>query len=265
MDDEPAVQTSHNALVAAAEVEIAAPPHSLFWSAVGAGLAIAFSFLAASGARAAAPPGWEHVLGALAYPLGFAIVVMGRYQLFTENTLPPVALVLERLAPVSCLGRVWGLVLLGNLLGASAVGGFLAWPGLLTPGVAEAAVHVASVVHAPDPGVVFGRAVIAGWLVAAMVWLVHRVDRGAGLAVIWVCASLMPLLHLEHVVVGTVEAMWALASGLAPLGAVAVHLGVTLIGNTLGGVLLVALLNHARTDRVQPDRPRLPARAWLLG
>ena len=32
----------------------------------------------------------------LAYPLGFLIVIIGRQQLFTENTLFPVALVLEQ-------------------------------------------------------------------------------------------------------------------------------------------------------------------------
>lgn len=56
----------------------------------------------------------------LFYPLGFITVILGRVQLFTENTLYPVALVLARKKHVLSTLRLWSLVLPENVLGAAA-------------------------------------------------------------------------------------------------------------------------------------------------
>ncbi|MEZ4321941.1 MAG: formate/nitrite transporter family protein [Myxococcota bacterium] len=259
------VDQLHASLVSKAEAEVRVAPTSLFWSALGAGLAIAFSFLAAAAAAAAAPPDWSALAGSMAYPLGFLIVVGGRYQLFTENTLPPVARVLERLDSVPSLLKLWGIVLFGNVVGAAAIGMVIAIPGVLPEHVSEAAAGLLTLTHHTGMLAVFGRAVLAGWLVAAMVWLLHRMSAKATLPVVWACTFVMPLLSLEHVVVGSVEATWAVGAGLVAPASALRHLGVTLVGNTVGGVLLVALLNHARTGTPDPDLPRLSLRHWLLG
>ncbi|MCB9673579.1 MAG: formate/nitrite transporter family protein [Alphaproteobacteria bacterium] len=261
----PFVDRLHHDLVTEAGIEAHAPSASLFWSAVGAGLAISFSFLAGAAAAAAVPTSWAGLATAFAYPLGFLIVVGGRYQLFTENTLPPVARVLERLDTVPSLLRLWSIVLVGNLAGALVVGAFLGVPGVLPDPVAEAGLAMLTLdAHVPAFAI-FARALLAGWLVAGMVWLIHRMDGSATIPVLWACTAVMPLLHLEHVVVGSVEAAWAVQVGVATPALAARHLLITLAGNTAGGVLLVAILNHARTARAHPDRPRLPWRSWLFG
>jgi formate/nitrite transporter FocA (FNT family) len=259
----PQADRAHASFVeeAGAEMRVAGP--ALFWSALGAGLAIAFSFIAAAGAYAAAPEGWQAMAAALAYPVGFVMVIGGRYQLYTENTNPPVLRVLERLTTVPALLRLWAIVLAGNAVGAVLVGSALALPGLLPAELVEAAPHVASVLHDTSLGVVFGRAVLAGWLVAALVWLLHRMEGGE-LPLIWAMITVMPLLHLEHIVVGTVEASWAVASGLLAIGPALAHLAVTLVGNTVGGVVLVAVVNVARTREVHPQIERLDLQTWLF-
>ncbi len=259
----PQADQAHASFVEEAGAEMRVAPAALFWSALGAGLAISFSFIAAAGAWAAAPEEWRAIAAALAYPLGFVLVIGGRYQLYTENTNPPVLRVLERLTPVPALLRLWGIVLAGNAVGAVLVGSALAWPGLLPDGLVSAAPHVASVLHDTTLGVVFGRAVLAGWLVAALVWLHHRMPSSE-LMLTWALITAMPLLHLEHVVVGTVEASWAVASGLLAVGPALAHLGVTLLGNTLGGVVLVAVVNVARTREVHPEKERLDLQDWLF-
>ena len=57
----------------------------------------------------------------LFYPLGFIVVILGRAQLFTENTLYPVALVLATRKNVAATARLWAIVLPMNVLGALCV------------------------------------------------------------------------------------------------------------------------------------------------
>jgi len=251
-------------LVARARATLTRSHAARFWSSVGAGLAIAFSFLAAAAATAAAPEGWGPLAAAAAYPLGFVLVVGGRYQLFTENTLAPVARVLERLSSVPRLLSVWAVILVGNLVGAVAVGLFLAVPGVLPVRVHEAAPQVMSVVHEISMVSVFGRAMLAGWLVAAMVWLLHRMKKASPMLVVWSMTALMPLLQLEHIVVGSVEAVYTWRMGLREAWPLFAHLWMTLLGNIAGGVLLVTVINHARTTAAVPLRTRLTWREmWL--
>lgn len=77
--------------------------------------------------------------GELLYPLGFIYIIIGNYQLYTENTLPPVALVLERLASVPRLLRIWIVVFLANAVGAGIGTYVLANTGVLSVGAVEAA------------------------------------------------------------------------------------------------------------------------------
>src|SRR5512142_1558731 len=68
----------------------------LFFSGLSGGLNISFGFMAVAAAHALAPDPWKTLLATAAYPLGFLLVILPRAQLFTENTLTPVVLVLEK-------------------------------------------------------------------------------------------------------------------------------------------------------------------------
>ena len=77
--------------------ELDRPLHNLFISAVSAGLAMGISgFGVAVLLHVLGGEGADEALAFLAYPLGFLIVIIGRQQLFTENTLFPVTLVLDQ-------------------------------------------------------------------------------------------------------------------------------------------------------------------------
>ncbi|MHB1744918.1 MAG: formate/nitrite transporter family protein, partial [Acidobacteriaceae bacterium] len=54
----------------------------------------------------------------LAYPIGFIAVIVGRAQLFTENTLYPVALMFAERRHFRTTLRLWSIVLPSNLAGA---------------------------------------------------------------------------------------------------------------------------------------------------
>ncbi len=92
----------------------------LFFSGLSGGLNISFGFMATAVAQAQAPDPYRTLLATLAYPLGFLLVILPRAQLFTENTLTPVVLALEEPSPhtIGSTLRIWGVVLLANLIGA---------------------------------------------------------------------------------------------------------------------------------------------------
>src|SRR4051794_39640626 len=94
---------------------------SLAWSGLAAGMSMGFSFIAQGLIKHHLPSAaWEPLLTKFGYSIGFMIVILGRQQLFTENTLTVILpLLLHKTARV--LGnvlRLWTIVLLANLAGA---------------------------------------------------------------------------------------------------------------------------------------------------
>ena len=257
-------------VVASADEEIGVSARELFFSGLAAGFAITLTFLANATATALYPE--NDLIAAVLYPIGFIYIVMGRYQLYTENTLPPVALVLTRLASLPLLGRVWGIVLAGNVLGA-ALGVFvLAQAAVFTPEAAHAATEIGREGIAAGSWALFFKALFAGWIVAGVVWLDHAArDSVTRFLLVYLAFYAISALGLYHVVVTAADTMYLIFTGAA--GVISSVLGFwvpVLLGNTIGGVFLVALVNYAQTgeDRVPrlvTGNEVLSTREWLLG
>src|SRR3954471_21268938 len=97
---------------------------ALFFSGLAAGLSMGFSLISEGLLRACLPDApWRPAIAKLGYSVGFLIVVLGRQQLFTENTLTVVLPVLRRRAAwvLWKMLRLWGIVLVANLIGALGV------------------------------------------------------------------------------------------------------------------------------------------------
>ena len=78
-----------------------------------------------------------------------------------------------------------------------------------------------------------------------MVWLLPSA-RSARLLIVLLVTSVVAIGRLSHIIAGSVDAAYAVLSGLAPFSDyVWKFLLPTLLGNTVGGVALVAVLNHA--------------------
>lgn len=258
-------------LVATADEEFVRPVRLLFWSGLAAGLSVALSFVARA-AVIAETGAAGHLSGNLLYPVGFLIIMLGRYQLFTENTLPPVVLVLARIASVPLLLRLWGVVLTANVLGAGLMAWVLASTGVLDPSSAAAALELAQHGLQIAWGDLFWKGVFAGWLVASLVWLNHAArDTITRFFLVFAIMFLIPTADLFHCIVGACEILYLVFRGGASLGEAAggFFLPVAL-GNTIGGVLLVAIVNFAQTQtghsphRLPQDRS-LTWRQWLFG
>ena len=258
-------------LVASADEEFVRPPRLLFFSGLAAGLSVALSFVARASVTAATG-GEAALVSNLLYPVGFLIIVLGRYQLYTENTLAPVVLVLARIASIRMLLRLWGIVLAANLLGATIMGWILAHTGVFDPDSIAAAMEIAQHPFHTTWDDIFWKAVFAGWLVASMVWLNHAArDTITRFFLVFAIMFLVPTADLYHCITGTSEAMFFVFRGGVSFAEAVTHFLIPVVlGNTVGGVLLVALVNFAQTRTGSfPDRDvrggTLTWRRWLFG
>ena len=67
--------------------------------------------------EAVMPEATAHLIGSLTFGIGFAFLVIGRSELFTENFMVPISAAIRRHAGGSALLRLWVGTLIGNLLG----------------------------------------------------------------------------------------------------------------------------------------------------
>ena len=266
----PSSEVVHRAICAEGQSELARSTQALMWSGLAAGLSMSFSFIAQALLHAHTPHAkWQPLITALGYPLGFLIVVLGRQQLFTENTLTVVLPFFSkpRAKTLANIGRVWTVVLLANVAGALLVAFVLARTEAVSHETYESMRAVARhIVETPFP-VTLLRAIFAGWLIALMAWLLPYAETSR-VFVIAVLAYVIGVAHFSHVVAGSVDAGFLLFTHESTLSEVLTRFFVpTLIGNILGGLVLVAAINHAQAkagrspDHESPDRERLDREA----
>ncbi len=230
------------------EAEIRRSVDALAWSGLAAGLSMGFSFLAMSLLRAALPDApWRPLLDSFGYSLGFVIVILGRQQLFTESTLTAVlpTLTSRTLRALLATLRLWGIVLASNLIGTFIFAALITPSGIFSPEVRASLLAVARESISGSFGPTLLKAVFAGWLIALMVWLLPNA-RSARLFVIILLTYIVGIGRFSHIVAGSTDAIFAVFTRQASFVDYLVRFLIpTLIGNTIGGVSLVALLNHA--------------------
>ena len=222
---------------------------ALAWSGLAAGLSMGFSFLVEGLLHSHLPDAsWRPLIAKFGYSVGFVIVILGSQQLFTENTLTPIVPLLshrtaERFRNVM---RLWGTVLVTNLAGALVFALVLAKLQVVDPPVHGAFAEISARAMRSGFRVTLLHAIYAGWLIAVMVWMIPA-SRPQELLLVVFMTYLVGLGGFAHIIAGATEVFYAGFRDLAGWGAVVLgYLVPTLIGNVLGGVTLVAALNHAQ-------------------
>lgn len=229
--------------------ELRRPASSLWWSGVAAGLALALSAAGASMFHAYLPDdGPSHLIIPLGYIIGFLIVIFGRLQLFTENTI---AAVLPLAAQFSAenwgrVGRLWGIVFAANLFGAIIAALVFSYSPMLLPEIYEALIEISEKAVVQPWMTVFGRAVPAGFLIAALVWMMPSA-KGSEFLVVSAIIYVLVLGGFTHVIVGATEAFVLLLEGqISPWHASFGFILPALLGNVAGGAALFAMLAYAQ-------------------
>ena len=217
----------------------------------------------------------QPLLGAVLFPVGFVLLYLLGYDLLTGVfTLGPLALYAKRPGlKLRHLWRNWGLVFLGNFLGAFTVAvlmaiyftyGFSAEPSPVGQAIGEIG-HGRTVGYA-DHGAagmltLVVRGILCNWMVSTGIVAFMMSDTLVGKVVgMWLPIMLFFYMGFEHSIVN----MFLFPSGLMLGGdfSIADYLVwneiPTVIGNLVGGLTFVGLTLYFTHVRTAPDR-RPPA------
>ncbi|NIP79558.1 MAG: formate/nitrite transporter family protein [Gemmatimonadetes bacterium] len=231
------------------EEELARPSAALFFSGLAAGLSMGFSLLAEGFLHTYLPEAaWTPLVSKLGYSVGFLMVILGSQQLFTENTLTAIIPLLARRTGSALLNvcRLWGVVLLANLLGAAIFAWGIAHTSVLDPVFHESLRVIGLEAAEGTTAQLILQGIFAGWLIALMVWMLPA-TQGGKTAIIVLMTYLIGLGGFPHIIAGSVEVLYAVAIGGLPWTEYLIGWApATLLGNILGGVALVSALNYAQ-------------------
>ena len=229
------------------ESELERATSALAWSGLAAGLSMGFSMAGKAALKHHLPEAdWTPLITNLGYSFGFLIVILGRQQLYTENTLTVILpfLMRKKMSVLANIARLWTVVLLTNLLGALAFAVVMARTTVVSPGVQEAMRKLGEEALRHDFATTVLRGIFAGWLIALMVWLLPFAEQ-LRVVVIILITYLVGVAEFPHIVAGAVDVFFVAAEGTRGWGEVVSRFIVpVLLGNTIGGVTLVALLGH---------------------
>jgi formate/nitrite transporter FocA (FNT family) len=237
----------HEAIRMEGTEELDRPSSSIAWSGLAAGLTMGCSMLGQGLLRAALPDTpWRELIAAFGYSLGFLFVTMGRQQLFTETTLTVMLPVLHRTHRFSAVARYWTIVFVTNIVATLLFAAAASIPHLFSPEAVRAFTDLGVKAASWGFAVTLIKAVFAGWLIALMVWLMPAASS-AKFVVILLVTWLISVAQFSHVIAGSIEAAFAAIHGAIGWDSYAIgFLLPALIGNSIGGVVFVALLNHAQ-------------------
>ncbi|MFL5057746.1 MAG: formate/nitrite transporter family protein [Microvirga sp.] len=239
----------HETIRAEGESELERTAHALLFSGVAAGLSMGFSLVAQGVLQSRLPDApWRELVSNFGYTVGFLIVVLGRQQLFTENTLTPILPLLHNrdLHTLWRVLRLWGLVLAANIAATWVFAAVAAHTQVFDAEAKAAFAEISRHAIAGPFSTTFLKAVFAGWLIALMVWLLPAAE-GARPLIIIIVTYVVALPHLAHIIAGSVDAFYLVAIGEAGYGDYLTRFFVpTLLGNVVGGVALVAVLNYGQ-------------------
>ncbi|WP_435180002.1 formate/nitrite transporter family protein [Halorussus sp. AFM4] len=187
------------------------------------------------------------ILVANAYAVGFIFVVVGRSELFTEHTSLAVVPVLNGQASVVDLARLWGIIYVFNLIGGTIFAALAVHigPQLATIDPSAFRQIASGLVHYSWSTMLLA-AVLAGWLMGLMTWLVAAGRNTISQAFfVWLVAVVIGLAHLPHSIAGSVEVLLGVFSSSAITVSDFGHFLLwSTIGNVVGGSVFVGLLKY---------------------
>jgi formate/nitrite transporter FocA (FNT family) len=231
------------------EEEMERPLTSLWWSGVAAGLSISFSLLSQAILITHLPEAsWQPLVVSFGYCIGFIMAVLSRQQLFTESTITAVLPVAADVTwgNIIRMARLWAIVLAANLAGTLFAALFCTFTPVLSPDIYNGMLEISRDLLAFGWWEMVFRAIAAGFLMAAMVWLMPGAER-AQFHIIALMTWLIAVGGFTHIVAGSMESYLLIFSGeWAWWRMIAEFMIPVLIGNMIGGTALFALIAYAQ-------------------
>ncbi|HEX3986992.1 MAG TPA: formate/nitrite transporter family protein [Acidobacteriaceae bacterium] len=246
--DRPTANEIYEQVSRNARRELQRPAKALAISGIVGGLTMGLTGLSVSVVSALLGPApWSQFVAQLFYPMGFMAVILGRGQLFTENTLYPVALILAERRYWGSTARLWAMVFPSNVAGAFLFALLAARTKALQPAVLHALVAMGTQAASPDMRHVFWSGVVGGWMIAMVAWLVSGSHSITGsVAIIWALTFIVGMGHFAHCIATSGEILAAVLAHGVTLGHYCRWLLAATLGNISGGVVLVTLLEYGQ-------------------
>lgn len=226
-------------------------PSSIILSSVTAGLEIGFSYLLIGSlfyflsGKISETAIFKNI--ALVYPIGFVLVILGQSILFTEQTSLLTLPVLNRKRSLNSLFKIWSLVIFGNLIGGFLIALTLVWIGpRLNLFDIETIEKIALHVIKPDSFTILISAILAGWLMGLLSWLLSSATETISrIFIIFLITGTMSFTGLHHSIIGNVEVFSGMISSpnIEFLDYFRFQ-SLALFGNAVGGAFFVALLKY---------------------
>ena len=222
--------------------------HALAFSGIAGGMTMGLTGLGVAIAQSTLGEGqWSEFAANLLYPLGFIAVIIGRAQLFTENTLYPVIIVLDERGKLTNMLRLWATVFFSNVLGALLFAFLAVRTPSLMPGYKEALIKLGLAALANTTAFIFWSGVIGGWIIALVAWIVSASHWTIGqVVIVWMLTFVVGIGHFAHCIATSGEILAAVWAGNAPVLTYLHWLAFATMGNIVGGVSIVSLLNYGQ-------------------
>jgi len=246
--DRPTANQIYEQVSRNARRELARPSSALAVSGIVGGLTMGLTGLSVSAVTAQLGQSpTAQFIAFLLYPMGFMAVILGRGQLFTENTLYPVALILAERRYFLATLRLWGIVFPSNIAGALLFAMLCARTKALQPEILAAMAQFGVTAASPSAKHVFWSAVVGGWIIALVAWLVSGSHSITGsVALIWSLTFIVGLGHFAHCIATSGEILAAVLTNKLTVLAYLKWLSLATAGNVTGGVVLVTLLEYGQ-------------------
>ena len=197
-----------------------------------------------------------HFIASMFYPIGFIVVIIGRAQLFTENTLYPVALVLSEKRELWNTLRLWCTVLPANVLGAFAFAALAARTSALPAPTRDALIQIGITAAHVSPAAIFWSAVTAGWIIATAAWLVSGSHSITGsVMILWILTYVVGLGGFAHCIATSGEILSAVLGHQLAAASYFHWLWIAVAGNICGGVFMVTLLEYGQAILAKGETP----------
>lgn len=186
-------------------------------------------------------------LFSVVYPVGFILVILGKSALFTEQTSVLTLPVLNGQRNIWELLRIWGFVIFGNIVGGIIFALFI---GTLAPHLNlfthETMVSIGEHVVHFDAWVLFLSAIVAGWLMGLLNWLLNStLNSLTRIVLILMITGVIGFGGFHHSIVGNIEVFGGfLYSDTITVLDYLWFLFLALLGNSIGGAIVVGLFKY---------------------
>lgn len=230
------------------EDELRRSTKALLFSGVAGGMVMGLTGLSVAISKALLGDGRvPDFVAHLFYPVGFISVIIGRSQLFTENTLYAVVPVLDEHKNIANMLRLWGAVFFANVLGAVLFALLLTGTPALMPNFSEELLKLGLEAIGSSASNIFWSGVIGGWLIALVAWIVSASHWTIGqIVIVWLLTFIVGIGRFAHCIATSGEILAGVVNGIVPVMTYLHWLLFATLGNILGGVFIVTVLNYGQ-------------------